>query len=166
MSTPLDDPLTERQVTKLLVRDRYATHTVLANYTPSNWWECDLVMITSSGYWHEFEVKLTLADFRRDGEKTREAGPWGNRTLENKHDLLANNNDRGPTCFWYVMPAGLLQEDLLPAWAGLIEIEQNGKYLYEKTRVKAPRRHGQKADPAIRAHIFETCYWRFHRAGA
>lgn len=166
----LDQPLTEKRVAKLLVRDRYRTHTVLANYTPDKWWECDLVMISASGYWHEFEIKLSLADFRRDAEKKKEVGPWTSwgkdRVFESKHDLLANS-DRGPTCFWYVAPIGVIPLSLLPAWAGLIEIEVNGKHIYEKSpTVKAPRRHGQKADPAIRAHVFETCYWRYHHAGA
>lgn len=160
----LDESLTEKQVTKLLIRDRWQTHTVLANYTPGNWWECDLVMISNSGYWHEFEVKLTLADFRRDREKSREAGPWASRVVENKHELMANS-DRGPCCFWYVAPLGVIPVVALPAWAGLIEIEQNGKYLYERTTVKAPRRHGQKVAPEMKAHIYETCYWRLHRVG-
>lgn len=165
MSTPLDEPLTEKRIQKLLMRDRYSKHVVLPNYTPLDWWECDVMQITASGYWHEFEIKLNLADFRRDVEKTKDAGPWGARIGEKKHDLLAGS-DRGPCCFWYVAPVGVIAIAQVPAWAGLIEIQQHGKYLYEMgPLVKAPRRHERKADPAIRLHVMETCYWRLHRAG-
>lgn len=161
----LDDPLTEKRVAKLLMRDRYSKHVVLPCYTPAGWWENDVFMLSDSGYWWEFEIKLTLADFRRDAEKTRTAGQWDARLEEKKHALLAGG-ERGPTCFYYVAPIGVIPLDQLPTWAGLIEIKQDGKYLYEMgPAVKAPRRHTQKADPAIRAHVMETCYWRLHRAG-
>lgn len=162
----LDEPLTEKRVAGLLMRDRYQKHVCLANYTPAGWWENDLIQITASGYWHEFEVKLTLADFRRDPTKWRECGAYvygQDREIEFKHHLLAGDPERGPCCFWYVAPAGVIPVAELPSWAGLIEIEQSGKNIYERRpTVKAPRRHGNKADPAIRLHVFETCYWRYH----
>lgn len=178
MSTPLDEPLTEKRVAKLLMRDRFAKHVVLPSYTPAGWWENDVFMISESGYWHEFEIKLTLADFRRDAEKSmadRKTGRWEKdpatgrdhwvQDHENKHDLLAKS-DRGPCSFWYVAPLGVIPVSALPAWAGLIEIEVNGKYAYERApTVKAPRRHGSKIDEKIKRAVFETCYWRYHRAG-
>lgn len=162
----LDKPLTEKIVADLLMRDRFAKNVCIPCYTPEAWWENDVLMITEAGYWVEFEIKLTLADFKVDAQKERQVMPWPwnePKKFENKHDLLANS-DRGPAQFYYVAPAGVIPVALLPAWAGLIEIEQSGKSFYERRpTVKAPRRHKNKVPDGWRTAIFETCYWRFHR---
>jgi RNA polymerase primary sigma factor len=48
-----------------LHQQRAATYAVLLpNYTPDKWHECDVFGVTRAGYFHEFEIKLTRADFR------------------------------------------------------------------------------------------------------
>lgn len=158
-------PLTEDAVAKLIIQDRWAKNTVLPKYTPNAWWENDVCQITKPGYWIEYEIKLTLADFKRDAGKVRELfpRPYGEPAkFEKKHDLLATT-ERGPSQFYYVAPEGVLDGVALPAWAGLIVVTNDFGIARLRKSVEAPRRHKRK-DEQIRAAIFETCYWRFHRS--
>lgn len=167
MTTPLDPATNGREIVASLRRARWQTEFALPNFTPLEWWECDLFVLTKSGYFREFEVKISRSDFLRDGEKSAEVGPWKwgeKRPTERKHDLLASGSTRAPYQFWYVTPPGVLTAADLPPWAGLIEMVGNGPNFYERQVVEAPRIHRVKADPKIRAHALEACYWRMHRA--
>jgi hypothetical protein len=53
---------------------RYRQGRCMTNFTPKGWWECDLAYLTKSGYL--FEIKLTAADFRKDGEKVEVSRAW------------------------------------------------------------------------------------------
>ncbi len=165
----LDGPLTEKRVQALLMRDRWAKHFALPGYTPAGWWENDVFLITESGYWWEFEIKLTLADFKADSGKSREVYPrpytfGALAEKELKHTVLEQTTDRGPCRFYYVAPVGVIPVKLLPTWAGLIELEQSGKAIFEKSpTVEAPRRHKNKVTAELRQAALTTCYWRFHR---
>jgi hypothetical protein len=97
------------------------------NYTPSDWWECDVWGVTKAGYWVEWECKISLADFRADADKARNKlvvhspGNW-EHTSERKHDLVPTG--AGPSRFWYVVPHDLeIPESELPAWAGLVSVK-------------------------------------------
>lgn len=162
----------------------------MPRYTPTGWWECDLFHITERSYSMEFEVKLTVADFRRDAEKSKRV-LWTNAQWEEqykargdairnklppppeppnerKHDLLAAGDPRGPSSFYYVTPEGLLDKEPLPPWAGWIEIyERTDQYrtiLYERPRVKAPKIHTVKVTAASECAM-NTAYYRMHRFG-
>lgn len=166
MAVQIDQPLTEKRVQNLLMRDRWAKHVCLPSYAPADWWENDVFLITESGYWWEFEIKLTLADFRRDAEKIRTEYPknWDDPKIERRKHVLLADSEHGPAIFFYVAPIGVIPPELIPPWAGLIEIQQEGKNAYEKQpTVKAPRRHGNKVEDSFRRAAIETCYWRFHR---
>lgn len=45
---------------------------VIPNYTPSGWFESDIFELTKSGYFREYEIKMSLSDFRADAVKARE----------------------------------------------------------------------------------------------
>lgn len=176
--------LTERALINALMRDRWQKNFCLPNYTPPGWWECDLFEVTPAGYFREYEVKLSIADFRADRSKqqdVRGTGRWvpnptakfpgGTRyecDRESKHDLLAKGDARGPSQFYFVTPAGLLDTEPLPPWAGWLEVytisPNAGASLFVRSRVEAPRIHRVKLkdDPN---HHRGTCYWRMHREG-
>lgn len=148
---------------------------VLPRYTPRNWWECDVFELTRSGYFREYEVKLTLADFEKDAEKRREIWSAGVRigqtpSWEAKHALLAAGDPRGPAEFFFVTPVGLIDPARLPTWAGLIELHDQGEghrpthRWHPATTVRAPRLHKVKADPKIHEHAMSVCYYRLHTA--
>ena len=46
-----------------------AGHCCMPNYTPRDWWECDVFCVSKAGYFTEYEIKLTAQDFRADAQK-------------------------------------------------------------------------------------------------
>lgn len=144
----------------------------LPGYTPSGWWECDVFEVTKAGYFREYEIKTSRGDFFRDAAKAMPA-PYPLRaaafasgspepTGPRKHDRLAAGDPRGPSRFWYVVPAGLLMLDEVPEWAGLIECDLTGKRVTQTVARAAPKLHGEPIDPEVAKHARGVCYYRFH----
>jgi hypothetical protein len=95
-------------------------------------WESDLLFLTKSDYFYEFEIKVSRADFKNDFKKV------------NKHEVLKDsNNHRKPNYFIYAVPEGLIRVEEVPEYAGLYYIMKNGYY----KRIKdAPQLHKTKVD--------------------
>lgn len=97
-------------------------------------WESDMLVKTRSGYWYEVECKISLADFKNDFTSKRQ-----------KHELLKNGDDkrRRPNYFYYCVPWYLSGKvyPLLPDYAGLIVLTENGKLEEAK---RAPCLHQYK----------------------
>ncbi len=160
--------MTAKEIISRLRITRYVGNCiVLPNYTPPGWWECDLCEITEAGYFREYEVKISRADFFADARKERSrfchdaAGEW-QRTTEKKHESIFSNPVKSPSRFWYVTPAGLVQPSELPAFAGLIEMVQTAQSMYEKEAVKAPWIHRRKVDDAMRLRALQNAHGRYH----
>lgn len=148
--------LTAKDIEFALLHPTYNVHRSIPRYTPSGWWECDVAQFTDTGYFREYEIKISRADFRADTKKRRPV--LFSSKQESKHDLLAQHSPRGPVQFWYVTPVGLISVLELPEWAGLIEVE--GRSLHEARR--APRLHRTKVSKDILQHVLECCYYRYH----
>lgn len=178
METPKTEPpkLHETRVLALLQNHRWRKNLCVPRYTPAKWWECDLFELTPAGYFREYEVKLTRADFFADAKKggydhsikiPRDDG-WGfNPATVKKHDLLTAGSTRGPVQFWFVTPAGILNLLDIPPWAGWIEIVlrnpgSNYSYFVENELKAAPRLHKNKFDPRSVDHARRTMYYRYH----
>lgn len=169
----MSSPLTEAMVADLLMRERYRRNFCLPRYTPADWWECDIFEITEAGYFREYEIKLTLSDFRADAKKRADVDPiyravgFKNETIT-KHEALAAGYELGPRQFWYVAPVELGLRPLLPPWAGLIEIHESvGDWevscrLFEREARPAPRLHSRPCNPKVVEHARGLCYWRMH----
>ncbi len=103
-------------------------------------WESDMIAVTPSYYWTEYEIKVSVNDYRRDFNK-RMSNKFRQKHLEpwpKKHDLYSSDAAidktkfyRGkPKCpiipkpkyFYFVTPTGLLKDEELPDHCGLIEI--------------------------------------------
>lgn|GEM_PF-1914162 len=158
-----------QDITEALIRERYRRSFVLPHFTPKDWWECDLYELTEAGYFREFEVKISRADFFADAKKYEQVWPrpyGAPPVFLNKHDLLNQKSTRGPVQFFFVTPPDLVRMNEVPDWAGLIEMDGKGPghRLYERERMKAPRLHNQKPDPAIEKQARSVCYWRMHNA--
>lgn len=149
--------------------DRYQKNLVCPNYTPRKWWECDVFELTAAGYFTEYEIKLTRADFKADSKKIEKSwtGPWDNRieVIRKKHDLLAAGDPTGPSRFWYVAPEGILVDADIPAWAGLITCHvysEKNRFGVQTTIVKeAPRLHKVKLEAKRLEHLRSIFYYRF-----
>ena len=112
-------------------------------------WECDLLSVTRAGYVHEYEIKLSRADFLADKKKRR------------KHQVLANAfypHHRLPIYFWYVTYE--LVDLEIPEYAGWIELyAYGGDALYTRIKKPAPRLHKTKVtekqrDTLVRANAY------------
>ena len=157
---PLTRPINANQITHFILGSRWMKSFALPRYTPMGWWECDVFQITKAGYWVEYEVKTSLADFRADAGKRRFSRDGGLI----KHDQLAARSTNGPSRFFFVAPRGLIALDMVPEWAGLIEVYGGNHRLTGEIRAKdAPRLHEEKANERMVASARECCYWRFHR---
>ena len=163
--------MTTGEITAALLRDRWKRNFCLPRFTPSGWWEADVFELTDAGYWREYEIKVTRADFRQDQGKRAWRKPTGadRKGYHNKHDLLAARDTAGPSHFWFVCPAGLIGAEDVPEWAGLIHmtdcVRGPRKYRLRDVVVKpAPRLHKEKCRPQVAEKARECCYWRLHAA--
>lgn len=95
-------------------------------------WEADLISITRAGLAHEFEIKISAADYKRDFEK-------------HKHFYLGNDplGRKLPSYFWYATTGFEIEP---PEYAGWVEVtydEKHYRYLISE-RKPAPRLHNNK----------------------
>lgn len=171
--------MTERKIQdELWIRLRANGHEwMMPNYTPWNWWECDMFSVTRAGFMVEHEIKLSVSDFRADAmNKYRNHFDRATKThsKQTKHQILAGDPRhtplRGPARFLFVVPHGLVTLDQVPEFAGLIYVTDNGpRHNYSFLTVRnAPKLHSDKCDPKIMADIGKSAYWRFwtHTCGS
>lgn len=169
----------ERDVIDAIATDRRRWFMMMPNYTPANWWECDVFALTKAKYMVEFEVKLSRADFFADKRKAKDTWrrPRSRHGVSSlKHKRLAAGDKYGPTRFYFVVRKGMVEPEEVPNWAGLWTVHdpsepKNGvvKKFYvpacyrlrlEEVR-KAPRLHNNKVTPAVLEHAGSVCYYRY-----
>jgi len=104
-------------------------------------WESDVVSVTTSGYMHEFECKVTEEDLRADSrkEKFQQIIEYSVNSERNKNKFTGR---KPPNYFWYIVPSGLCIPDVLPVFAGLIYWDEI-KWRMDVIR-KAQRLHTDK----------------------
>lgn len=135
---------------------------VIPNFTPHGWWECDVARYTEKGHLIEYEIKTSLADFRKDAKKKRPSR-WNRKTRTvdppvSKHEQLAAKHDAGPRQFYFVVPKGLIQEEDVPEWAGLQYFDHG----WQPTVIKrAPILNRTPATEEVRRQARDVFYWRF-----
>lgn len=163
-------PVEYRDIEFVLMTDRHARGIVMPRFTPANWWECDVCELTPAGYMREYEIKMSVGDFRADkakGQNMHDPGKtWGDGPPKwrTKHELLAAGDHRGPANFYFVTPPGLIAIEQLPVWSGLIEVTRRSdvRYPFETMVKPAPRLHNEKAKPHVRNGILGSCHGRLH----
>lgn len=121
--------LTAIEITKILNRQYLTNPRYLINNLYVFGWESDYLALTRSGYWHEIEVKISKADFRKDFEK------------KDKHESLNFVTGKLPNYFSYCAPKGVLNIGDIPNYAGFIEIDEYGCMRTEKL---PPKLHSHK----------------------
>lgn len=88
-------------------------------------WESDYLGFSPTGQIHEFEIKLTRADFKADMSKV-------------KHAALRNgrfHHSRIPNYFTFVLPPGVGRRYEVPDYAGVLEwSETKGGILLQQIR--------------------------------
>ena len=129
--------MTARDLQYAVIRCRRGL--MVINKIPLRWCECDVLEITSSLLWHEFEVKLSRNDFTADFRKKVYSSGKG---MISKHDILQDKSGQGPNYFHFVVPEGLIPVEVVPHYAGLWEL--SGRILRMKKR--PTRLHSIKFD--------------------
>lgn len=161
--------ITAYNIQRRLILDAYYRGSFTCpNYTPKDWWECDLMELRKSGFWVEYEVKLSRADFMADRRKIERKFDYnfGEYRERNKHICLDSGMPCGPNYFWFVVPHGMIRLDDVPRWAGL-QWATEESYLPSQFPVnckvvkRAPRLHIGKIEDAVRNHLLRTYYHRF-----
>jgi hypothetical protein len=135
---------------------------VMPNFTPIGWFECDFFRVTQAGFFYEYEIKLSVSDFKADRRKNltiKEGSEYNNYS---KAELIESAKPRAPHRFFYVIPNYLYDEiyPILPTWAGLICVTP--VYYNMSTVKQAPKIHDKKVskiiiDDACRSSVYR--YW-------
>lgn len=148
------NPLCERDIQHLLANDfcikRQHEMCVPNIKCTHGWWEADLLSLTKSNLTHEFEIKCSRSDWRKEYNQihNEQLHPGRKRyrhnTITEQHacddDLLLS-----PNYFWIVAPAGVVLDDELPSYAGWIEVYEFRSKIRLKVLKNAPRIHRFKA---------------------
>lgn len=111
--------------------------------------ESDFLTVTSAGYIHEIEIKMSRSDFLADFKK------------QDKHTRLQHGEYAN--YFWFAVPQGLLLPADIPDYAGHLEfIRLTGKRstgLIINQPKKAPRLHTNKM-PEIERKILLSMHYK------
>ena len=118
-------------------------------------WESDVIAVTGARYWHEYEIKVTRADYQADFAKRTNRFSPNSRT---KHDCYADENELTrrwggcipkPKSFTFVVPKGLLEGLDVPEHCGIIEYDKdNGYWGMEHVRAAPTLLKPTKLNPA------------------
>jgi hypothetical protein len=141
-------PYTEYTIQKSLMSYYLSVQCIAVPNTKALWkrQESDLVILTPCRVVHEFEIKLTRADFKSDFKKI------------SKHKRLTNK-----TCpvnkFSYVCPEGLITKDMIPQYSGLIYIKN--KDLKPYTIKKAPHLNTKPLSDKTKDRMFRSLAWKY-----
>jgi hypothetical protein len=120
---------------------------VIPNSTTIFYWEADLVSVTKSHFTHEYEIKLNMADFRRDAKK------------ENKHFYLTSNKNYTPNYFWYATWNFDIDPPDHAGWLKVTYTEKAYRYFVD-VKKPAPRLHKNKISDDKRFAIGRLLSWR------
>jgi hypothetical protein len=118
---------------------------VIPNSTVFFFWEADLISIAQSGFVHEFEIKISRADYNKDAEK-------------HKHNFIGDPQ-RAPAYFWYATYGFEIDPPSKAGWI-LVSKYPDKKYLTLEVKKNAPRLNKWKAtDEKINA-LAHCLSWR------
>lgn len=105
------------------------THILMPNVFVGEW-ESDVVRVTKAGYWTEYEIKVSISDYKRDMAK--QLGRRGPK----KHEIYCTGGTIIPKQFYFVVPFGMINE--VPEHCGLIEYDPGGRCWGIKVKKVAP----------------------------
>jgi len=116
-------------------------------------WETDFLAVTSSFQVYEYEIKISRADFKADLKKNEK-----HRTYkEGKLVALIPNR------LYYACPEGLLCEEEIPSYAGLVWFQPSHRSIRPIEVKKAPSLHRQPATAELIRKIGVSLMYRYWR---
>lgn len=114
---------------------------VVPNSTMIFRWEADLVSVTRALFTHEYEIKISLADFRKDAHKV------------SKHQELVFYKAHIPNYFWYATFAFDITPPDHAGWIKITKGDHRRPFIVE-VRKEAPRLSDEKLSEKKQ---FEIC---------
>jgi hypothetical protein len=131
-------------------------------------WESDVISITRTDFVHEFEIKISRADFKADAKKDRARWLVDPVIRRDWLDGVHERPVKRPNYFHYVVPKGLIEPGEVPEYAGLIYVNKLPQRFalswLINTVVKEPKRlHSEKIDGRQLAQLARAVnirYWR------
>lgn len=129
--------MTETDVQKQIEAARQGNH-FFRNIYWNGTWEADLIEVNSMDFITEFEVKVSKQDFKMDLLHKEE-----------KHNHFRTLHDLSmlPNYFNYVCPEGMIKEEEVPEYAGLMYVVKRNLQKTIWTIKKAPVLHNDKVYP-------------------
>lgn len=133
-------------------------------------WESDLISVTGSGLIHEFEIKITRADFKADAKKSKMRYFNGDDPPDRHRYLFGRpKSELRPNYFHYVTPPDLIADLDRPGFAGMIEAQYcpPDPRLYHGTVsivADAPRLHKDKITDWQKRQLTRAATSRFWAA--
>jgi len=150
-------------------------------------WEADLVSLTRAELSHEFEIKITRADFKADFKKDKHRllrdkfrgeipysitpermeeiyakWPTGSRdalTFLHRHEIKLI-----PNYFWFVCLDFDVPHHEIPVYAGYIKATSKDDYVYLSREKEAPCIHKGKLDDKQKESLYHSVnarYWKW-----
>jgi hypothetical protein len=126
----------ERDIrSKLIGYLRYTPGTLIMPnvFVQGSPWESDVISVTKAFYWTEYEIKVTLSDYRADFGKAVSRY----RKSITKHGVYASGDEvriphrssfPKPKRFYFVVPVGLLRDVDVPDHCGVMEASDDGRW--------------------------------------
>lgn len=132
--------------------------------------ESDLLVLRNTGYVIEYEIKLSVSDFRADSKKSHRVltGTEHNGTFikelygtVTRHDWLRMG--AGPNRFYYVVSDSIMDKLDVPDWAGVIGCwPTRSKDRCGVAIRKSPKLlHRKKAGDQVQKKILQSLYYRY-----
>jgi hypothetical protein len=137
--------MTGREITDLMVREIRQRSLIALPNIFYYYEESDVLAITKSDYFHEYEVKVSKSDYLADFKKKKHK-----RMADNK----AGKQGQIPNRFSFVVPQGMVEAKDVPKYAGLIHVTPTGALVEVK---KAPMIHTVKPS---QTSYFKKCYYK------
>ena len=122
--------------------------------------ESDLLILRKSGYAVEYEIKLSIADWKAGLKKTKRIG-LGLQNTQTRHEFLTSG--KGANMFYYVAPEEVLKRVEIPDWAGVIVARENRSANFCITGIRKNARflHKKKQPPGLEKKILTSCYYKY-----
>ena len=123
--------------------------------------ESDLIAVTKSSFVHEFEIKCSVSDLKRDvKDKVKK-----HKVLEAYHRSLSSyRKNEPPNYFWIVCPEDVYEKgkDFIPEYAGIMKAKDSDFMGYILKTVKdAPRLHSDSMSTRLQNYIMRGLSYRF-----
>ena len=120
--------------------------------------EADFLRITNSGFLYEYEIKMTVEDFRKDFSKESKH----HIKPTTKHEML-KSGELNIKHFYFCAPSGIIPVEQVPEEFGLIEFRREGNYqqLFSTTVQKPRALSNHIADFKFKVKIMEKVFWSY-----